>query len=106
MCNHSETSDNKTLVQQDFDRWPAQEVFRSSSPLTPAWRRHSFPMCAVSFADGDMVITLFDASATARDGRLCRSTYTWYFGMKDKKLVDGSRPCCRSVCRRAWLSCW
>ena len=35
-----------------------------------------------------MVITLFDASATARDGRPYRNTYTWYFRMKDKKVVS------------------
>jgi uncharacterized protein len=35
------------------------------------------------FADGDMVITLFDAAATAKDGLPYRNTYTWYFQMKE-----------------------
>jgi uncharacterized protein len=39
------------------------------------------------FADGDMVIILFDAAATARDGVPYLNTYTWYFQMKDGKVV-------------------
>jgi hypothetical protein len=33
--------------------------------------------------NGDMVIVLFDATATARDGVPYNYTYTWYFQMKD-----------------------
>jgi uncharacterized protein len=39
------------------------------------------------FADGDMVIILFDAAAIANDGVPYRNTYTWYFQMKDGKIV-------------------
>jgi ketosteroid isomerase-like protein len=38
------------------------------------------------FADGDTVITLFDASATAADGLPYRNTYTWYFWMTNGKV--------------------
>jgi uncharacterized protein len=48
---------------------------RLRTPLLPAVRN--------VFADGDTVITLFDASATAADGLPYRNTYTWYFWMKD-----------------------
>ena len=37
--------------------------------------------------DGDTVITLFDGTATARDGLPYRNTYTWYFQMEDGKVV-------------------
>ena len=30
------------------------------------------------YGDGDMVIILFDAAATTRDGLPYRNTYTWY----------------------------
>lgn len=38
------------------------------------------------YADGDTVITLFDATATAADGVAYRNTYTWYFEMKDGQV--------------------
>jgi len=52
---------------------------RMETPLKPSVRG--------LYADGDMVIAFFDASATARDGQPYRNTYTWYFRMKDSKVV-------------------
>ena len=40
------------------------------------------------YADGDMVIALFDAEATARDGKPYRNTYTWYMRVRDEKIVE------------------
>jgi ketosteroid isomerase-like protein len=40
------------------------------------------------YADGDMVIALFDAAATARDGKPYRNTYTWYMRVRDEKIVE------------------
>lgn len=39
------------------------------------------------YADGDMVIILFDAAATTNDGQPYRNTYTWYFQMKEGRAV-------------------
>jgi len=39
------------------------------------------------YADGDMVIVLFDIDAIGRDGVPYHNTYTWYFQMKDDKVV-------------------
>ncbi len=39
------------------------------------------------YADGDIVIILFDIDATARDGLPYHNVYTWYFQMKDAKVV-------------------
>jgi uncharacterized protein len=55
---------------------------RMTSPLVPAVRG--------IFADGDAVIILFDATATARDGKPYRNTYSWYFQMKDAKVVKAT----------------
>ena len=38
----------------------------------------------------DMVIVLFDAAPTARDSVPYNNTYTWYFQMKDAKVVSQS----------------
>jgi ketosteroid isomerase-like protein len=43
---------------------------RMSAPLVPRVRG--------LFADGDWVVVLFDAHATARDGQPYQNTYTWY----------------------------
>jgi uncharacterized protein len=48
---------------------------RMSRPLVPTIRG--------IYADGDMVIILFDAEATVIDGQPYRNSYTWYFRMKN-----------------------
>jgi uncharacterized protein len=53
---------------------------RMATPLVPTVRG--------IYADGDMVITFFDATATAKDGLPYRNTYTWYFRMKAGKVVS------------------
>lgn len=40
------------------------------------------------YADDDMVIALFDAEATARDGKPYRNTYTWYMHIREGKIVE------------------
>jgi uncharacterized protein len=52
---------------------------RMSTPLVPIIRG--------IYADGDTVIILFDATATARDRKPYRNTYTWYFQMRDAQVV-------------------
>jgi len=52
---------------------------RMSEPLVPDVRG--------IYADGDIVIIFFDASATAKDGVPYRNTYTWYFQMRAGKVI-------------------
>jgi len=40
------------------------------------------------YADGDMVIVLFDGAAIARDGKPYKNTYSWYLQMKDGQIVN------------------
>jgi ketosteroid isomerase-like protein len=47
---------------------------RMAEPLVPTVRG--------IYADGDMVITFFDAHGVAKDGQAYRNTYTWYFQMR------------------------
>ena len=53
---------------------------RMEVPLRPAVR--------ALYADGDWVIALFDASATARDGKPYENTYTWYMRMAGDAIVE------------------
>ncbi|GAA4879720.1 nuclear transport factor 2 family protein [Actinomycetospora straminea] len=53
---------------------------RMSAPLVPVVRG--------LYADGDWVIVLFDAAATARDGRPYRNTYTWYLRLDGGAIVE------------------
>jgi uncharacterized protein len=39
-------------------------------------------------ADGDMVIALFDAAATTRDGKPYKNMYSWYMRMRDDQIVE------------------
>ena len=53
---------------------------RMQTPLVPTVRG--------VYADGDTVITFFDADATTKDGLPYRNTYTWYFRMKNGKVFS------------------
>jgi uncharacterized protein len=46
------------------------------------------PTVRAIYADGDMVIALFDAEGTARDGKPYRNTYTWYLRMRGGAIVE------------------
>jgi ketosteroid isomerase-like protein len=55
---------------------------RMARPLVPAVRG--------LFADGDMVIALFDASGTARDGKPYTNTYSWYLRMREGQINEAT----------------
>jgi ketosteroid isomerase-like protein len=46
------------------------------------------PTVRALYADGDWVIALFDAVATARDGKPYENTYTWYLRMSEGAIVE------------------
>jgi ketosteroid isomerase-like protein len=52
---------------------------RLSTPLVPVVRG--------LYADGDMVIVLWDGAAMARDGKRYENTYSWYLKMRAGKIV-------------------
>jgi ketosteroid isomerase-like protein len=52
---------------------------RMSTPLVPTIR------CI--YADGGMVLILFDAEATVIGGKPYHNRYTWYFQMKNAKII-------------------
>lgn len=108
---------NKEAVKASFDRWrthtgspfellapDAAWTIVGSSPLSKTYTRQEFldqvigpfnarmatplvPTVQGIYADGDMVIILFDASATTRDNWPYHNTYTWYFQMNEGKVT-------------------
>ena len=111
---------NKALVQASFDRWKdgtgspfelladdAEWTIVGSSPLSKTYRKQQFldevirpfnarmakpllPSVRGIYADGDMVIIFFDGAGMAKDGVPYRNTYTWYFEMKDARVVKAT----------------
>ncbi|NJR63803.1 MAG: nuclear transport factor 2 family protein [Cyanobacteria bacterium CRU_2_1] len=109
---------NKEIVQQYFDGWrngtgnffdllapeanwtimgtgPTAGTYRKQALLdqvvNPTSARLSTPIVPTVrgiWADGDMVIALWDGEATAGDGRPYRNTYSWYFRMQDGKAIE------------------
>ena len=42
------------------------------------------------YADGDMVIVLWDGAAIDRDGKSYENTYSWYLKMRDGKIISAT----------------
>ena len=55
---------------------------RLSTPLVPTVRG--------IYADGDMVIVMWDGAAIARDGKSYENTYSLYLKMRDGKIIDAT----------------
>jgi hypothetical protein len=55
-------------------------------PFNARLRTPLVPTVRDIFADGDSVITLFDAAVIAADGIGYRNTYTWYLWLRDGKV--------------------
>jgi ketosteroid isomerase-like protein len=56
-------------------------------PFDARLSKRLVPTVRAIYADGDMVIALFDGEATARDGKPYKNTYTWYMQMRQGKIV-------------------
>ena len=58
------------------------------TPFNARLSRRLVPSVRGLYTDGDIVIALFDAEATARDGKPYKNTYTWYMRMRDGRIVE------------------
>jgi ketosteroid isomerase-like protein len=63
------------------------EVIR---PFNARMRKQLKPSTYEVLADGDRVIILFEADAVARDGEPYANTYTWFFRLRDGKVVEAT----------------
>lgn len=57
------------------------------TPINERLSARIIPTVRGIYADGDMVIALWDGTATARDGVPYNNTYSWYMTMKDGRIV-------------------
>ena len=113
-------SRNKALIRKSFERWeqgsgspfdllhPASRwTIIGSSPLSRTYGRDEFfekvvvpfnallaspavPTVLGIYAEDDMVIVRFDATATARDGRPYRNNYAWFLRIKEDRIIEGT----------------
>jgi hypothetical protein len=58
------------------------------TPFNARLSKRLVPTVRGIYADGDMVIALFDAEGTARDGKPYKNAYTWYLQMRDARIVN------------------
>jgi ketosteroid isomerase-like protein len=58
------------------------------NPFNARLSRRLIPTVRDIYSDNDMVIALFDAEATARDGKPYKNTYTWYMRMKEGRIFE------------------
>jgi ketosteroid isomerase-like protein len=80
--------DHRRLVasREDLSR-QSQFIDEVIDPFNARMAKPLVPTVRGIFADGDMVIILFDAAATTKDDRPYQNTYTRYFQMQDAKVV-------------------
>lgn len=70
--------------------FPSRQAFLDAviEPFNARLSRRLVPSVRGIYADGDMVIALFDGEAVARDGKPYRNTYTWYLEMREGRIVE------------------
>lgn len=57
------------------------------APLNERLSEKIVPRVRGIYADGDMVIALWDGTATAKDGKPYNNTYSWYMTLKNGRIV-------------------
>ncbi len=57
-------------------------------PFNARMKARLIPTVRGVYADGDTVVIFFDANATAKDGQPYHNTYTWYFQMRQLRVVN------------------
>lgn len=72
--------------------YPSKEAFLIEviRPFNARMRAPLKPTVHGIFADGDTVVIFFDAKTVAKDGKPYVNTYTWYFDMRDGKVVKAT----------------
>jgi ketosteroid isomerase-like protein len=58
------------------------------NPFNARFSSRLIPTVRGIYADGDMVIVLFDGEGTARDGKPYRNTYSWFMRMRDGQIQE------------------
>jgi ketosteroid isomerase-like protein len=69
--------------------YPNREAFLNAviRPFNSRMAGHLTPTVRRTYADGDTVIILFDATGTARDGKAYNNSYAWFLDLRNDKVV-------------------
>jgi hypothetical protein len=59
-----------------------------TTPFNAPLSSRLVPTIRAIYADGDMVIALFEGKGTARDGKPYSNTYSWYMRMSEGKTIE------------------
>ena len=63
------------------------------TPFNARLSHRLVPTVRSVYADGDMVIVLWDGEATALDGKPYENSYTWYLEMREGKVISATDFC-------------
>jgi ketosteroid isomerase-like protein len=58
------------------------------APINERLSQKIIPTLRALYAEGDMVIALWDGKATAKDGISYNNTYSWYMKVKGDKIIE------------------
>lgn len=58
------------------------------SPINARLSEKIIPTLRALYAEGDMVIALWDGKAMAKDGIPYNNTYSWYMKVKDERIIE------------------
>ncbi|MFL9458650.1 MULTISPECIES: nuclear transport factor 2 family protein [Nostocales] len=64
-----------------------QFLSEAIAPINERLSARIVPNVRGIYAEGDMVIALWDGTATAKDGKPYTNTYSWYMTMKNGRIV-------------------
>jgi uncharacterized protein len=72
--------------------YPSKQAFLAEviRPFNARMQAPLKPTVHGIYADGDTVVIFFDARTVAKDGKPYVNTYTWYFDMRDGKVVKAT----------------
>jgi ketosteroid isomerase-like protein len=66
----------------------AQFMKEAIDPLNRRFSKKIAPSLRGLYADGDMVVAIWDGEAMATDGVMYKNTYSWYMKVKGNQIVE------------------
>lgn len=83
------TIESNSLASKTY---PNKEAFMAEviRPFNARMKAPLKPTIRSVYADGDTIVVLFDARATARDDQPYTNTYAWFLDMRDGRIVKAS----------------
>ena len=65
-----------------------QFIDQSVTPLSARLAKPIVPTVRNLYADGNVVVAIWDGATTARDGKPYRNTYSWAMTLKDGRITQ------------------